>query len=191
MSVKDAATFVSQTLGVSRKIVYQIALPSTARDRPMPFDFVPSRLPAPASRAGCELSAGHAAEASVARHYEDRGIAICARNWRGITGEIDLIGRDGDVVIFIEVKQSKTHDLAAAMSRRAQIGRIFATVDEFVAGEPKGLLTDVERIDLALVDGMGRIDVVIENAFAWTELHLPAASVITLPKSERRSEPWP
>jgi 16S rRNA (cytidine1402-2'-O)-methyltransferase len=26
MSVKDAATFVSQTLGVSRKIVYQIAI---------------------------------------------------------------------------------------------------------------------------------------------------------------------
>jgi 16S rRNA (cytidine1402-2'-O)-methyltransferase len=26
MSVKDAATFVSQTLGVSRRIVYQIAL---------------------------------------------------------------------------------------------------------------------------------------------------------------------
>ena len=108
--------------------------------------------------------AGHAAEASVARHYEDRGIAICARNWRGISGEIDLIGRDGDVVVFIEVKQSKTHDLAASHVSQGQIGRIFATVDEFVAGEPKGLLTDV-RIDLALVDGLGRIEVV-ENAFA-------------------------
>ena len=108
--------------------------------------------------------AGHAAEASVARLYEDRGIAICARNWRGITGEIDLIGRKGDDVIFIEVKQSRTHDMAASHLSRAQIGRIFASVDEFLAGEPKGLLTDV-RIDLALVDGQGRI-VVMENAFA-------------------------
>ncbi|MCC6519046.1 MAG: YraN family protein [Tabrizicola sp.] len=131
----------------------------------MPFDFVSS--PARQSRKARGLTnylAGHAAEASVARHYEDRGIAICARNWRGITGEIDLIGRDGDVVVFIEVKQSKTHDLAASHVSQGQIGRIFATVDEFVAGEPKGLLTDV-RIDLALVDGLGRIEVV-ENAFA-------------------------
>jgi putative endonuclease len=108
--------------------------------------------------------AGHAAEASVARLYEDRGVAICARNWRGITGEIDLIGREGDVLVFVEVKQSRTHDMAATHISQAQIARIFATVDEFVAGEPKGLLTDV-RIDLALVDGQGRIDIV-ENAFA-------------------------
>lgn len=131
----------------------------------MPFDFVstPARKDRK-SRGLTNYLAGHAAEASVARHYEDRGIAICARNWRGITGEIDLIGREGDVVVFVEVKQSRTHDLAATHISQAQIGRIFATVDEFVAGEPKGLLTDV-RIDLALVDSLGRIEVV-ENAFA-------------------------
>lgn len=131
----------------------------------MPFDFVSS--PVRQSRKARGLTnylAGHAAEASVARHYEDRGIAICARNWRGITGEIDLIGRRGDEVIFVEVKQSQTHDMAASHISQAQIGRIFATVDEFLAGEPKGLLTDL-RIDLALVDGQGRIEVV-ENAFA-------------------------
>jgi putative endonuclease len=131
----------------------------------MPFDFVAS--PARQARKARGLTnylAGHAAEASVARHYEDRGVTICARNWRGITGEIDLIGRDGDVVVFVEVKQSRSHDLAASHISTAQIGRIFKTVDEFLAGEPKGLLTDV-RIDLALVDGQGRIDVV-ENAFA-------------------------
>ncbi len=131
----------------------------------MPFDFIAS--PARQSRKARGLTnylAGHAAEASVARLYEDRGVDICARNWRGMTGEIDLIGRDGDVVVFVEVKQSRTHDLAATHISQAQIGRIFATVDEFLAGEPKGLLTDV-RIDLALVDGQGRIEV-LENAFA-------------------------
>lgn len=131
----------------------------------MPFDFVSSLArQARKARGLANHLAGHAAEDQVARHYEDRGIAICARNWRGITGEIDLIGRDGDVVVFVEVKHSRTHDLAASHVSRAQIGRIFATVDEFVAGEPRGLLTDV-RIDLALVDGQGRIEVV-ENAFA-------------------------
>jgi putative endonuclease len=131
----------------------------------MPYDFVAS--PARQSRKARGLTnylAGHAAEASVARHYQDQGIEFCARNWRGSAGEIDFIGRRGDEVIFVEVKQSRTHDLAATHVSQAQIGRIFRTVDEFLAGEPKGLFTDV-RIDLALVDGQGRIEV-LENAFA-------------------------
>jgi putative endonuclease len=130
----------------------------------MPFDFVSAPARTRKAKGLTNYLAGHAAEASVARHYEDRGIAICAQNWRGTSGEIDLIGRDGDVVVFVEVKQSRTHDLAATHISDAQIRRIFATVDEFVAKEPRGLLTDV-RIDLALVDGHGRIEV-IENAFA-------------------------
>jgi len=108
--------------------------------------------------------AGHAAEGSVARHYEDRGIPIAARNWRGSGGEIDLIGRDGDQIIVVEVKYSRTHDLAASHVSPSQVARIFQTVEEFLGTEPRGLLTDV-RIDLALVDGRGRIEV-IENAFA-------------------------
>jgi putative endonuclease len=131
----------------------------------MPFDLATDAVRHSWSERGRKnFHAGHAAEASVARLYEDRGIAICARNWRGITGEIDLVGRQGDNVIFVEVKQSRSHDMAASHLSSAQIGRIFATVDEFLAGEPKGLLTDV-RIDLALVDGQGRIEV-MENAFA-------------------------
>jgi putative endonuclease len=131
----------------------------------MPFDFAasPSRYNR-SSRGRANYHAGHAAEASVARVYEARGIPICARNWRGRGGEIDLIGRSGEELIFVEVKYSRTHDLAASHVSPAQVARIFATVDEFLAGEPKGLLTDV-RIDLALVDGLGRVEV-IENAFA-------------------------
>ena len=131
----------------------------------MPFDFATSSTGRSRSDRGrANYHAGHAAEASVARIYESRGIPICARNWRGRGGEIDLIGRLGDEVIFVEVKFSRTHDLAATHVSAAQVARIFATVDEFLAGEPNGLLTDV-RIDLALVDGLGRVEV-IENAFA-------------------------
>lgn len=131
----------------------------------MPFDLVPEAIRhARSARGRMNTLAGHAAEGSVARHYEARGITICARNWRGTVGEVDLVGRLGDEVIFVEVKHSRTHDLAASHVSPAQIARIFTTVEEFVAGEPKGGLTDV-RIDLALVDGQGRIEV-IENAFA-------------------------
>ncbi len=55
-------------------------------------------------------------------------------------------------------------DLLGITPNETQQSRKFASVEEFVAGEPRGLLTDV-RIDLALVDGQGRIEVV-ENAFA-------------------------
>lgn len=131
----------------------------------MPFDFVSDAVTVNRTKRGqTNYHAGLAAEDCVARVYESGGIPICARRWRGLTGEIDLIGRSGDTVIFVEVKQSRTHDLAASHLSQAQIGRIFTTVDEFLAGEPKGLLTDV-RIDLALVDGQGRVEVV-ENAFA-------------------------
>ena len=88
----------------------------------MPFDFAPSPVQRRKSARGlANYCAGHAAEASVARLYEDRGIAICARNWRGITGEIDLIGRQGDEVIFVEVKQSRTHDMAASQDRKSVV----------------------------------------------------------------------
>ncbi len=131
----------------------------------MPFDFVASPVrQRRAARGLANYHAGHAAEGSVARHYEGLGIPITVRNWRGSGGEIDLIGRLGDQVIVVEVKQSRSHDLAASHVTQAQVARIFATVEEFLGGEPKGLLTDV-RIDLALVDGQGRIEV-LENAFA-------------------------
>lgn len=131
----------------------------------MPFDVVASPVVrSRAARGRGNNLAGHAAEASVARLYEARGVTICARNWRGARAEIDLVGRQGDTVVFIEVKQSRTHDLAASHVSQAQIARIFGAVEEFVAGEPNGLLTDV-RIDLVLVDGQGRIEV-LENAFA-------------------------
>ena len=131
----------------------------------MPFDFVSEGVRrGRADRGRANFHAGQAAEQAVALLYESRGVKICARRWRGHSGEIDLVGRLGDEVIVIEVKQSRTHDLAASHILPAQIGRIFATAEEFLAGEPKGLFTDL-RIDLALVDGQGRIEV-LENAFA-------------------------
>lgn len=108
--------------------------------------------------------AGLAAEDQVAQLYARSGRAVCARRWRGSAGEIDLIARDGDNVIFIEVKQSKTHAMAAEHLTPRQMARIYNTASEFLAGEPNGQLTDV-RIDLAMVDAMGRIEV-LENAYA-------------------------
>lgn len=107
--------------------------------------------------------AGLAAEDIVAADYARRCHRFAARRWRGQAGEIDLIMRDGDTVVFIEVKKSRTRDRAAARLGRRQMDRICSAAGEFLAGEPRGQLTDV-RFDLAMVDGQGMMSV-IENAF--------------------------
>lgn len=107
--------------------------------------------------------AGLAAEDIVAQHYSRAGQPMLAKRWRGSTGEIDLIAQDGDGVIFIEVKKSRSHAQAATRLTRRQMDRIYGAASEFLATQPRGQLTDV-RFDLALVDEMGRVNV-IENAF--------------------------
>jgi putative endonuclease len=108
--------------------------------------------------------AGRAAEAAVARHYADQGREIAASRWRSEAGEIDLIARDGAEVIFVEVKQSRSHAEAAEHLSARQMARIYASASAFLAGEPRGQDTPA-RFDVALVDGQGRIEIV-ENAFA-------------------------
>lgn len=115
------------------------------------------------ARGAMAFQAGWAAEDQVARHYDDLGEAICARRWRGTAGEIDLIARAGATVIFIEVKQSRTHEAAVAQLGQRQMQRIWDAASEFLAGEPNGQLTEV-RLDVALVDGAGRVKVIRD---AW------------------------
>ena len=105
---------------------------------------------------------GLAAEAQVAAEYLRRGIEVVARRWRGSAGELDLVARRGDEVIFVEVKKSRSFAQAAARVSQRQILRLQQTACEFLDGQPGGLLTPM-RFDVALVDGQGRIEV-LENA---------------------------
>ena len=114
-------------------------------------------------RSRINYHAGLAAEDIVARSYAARGCAEAARRWRGQGGEIDLIVRDGDAVVFVEVKKSRTHAQAVQRVTRRQMDRICMAASEFVGGEPRGSLTPM-RFDVATVDGAGRVTVV-PNAF--------------------------
>ena len=106
---------------------------------------------------------GRFAEESTARLLESRGLRVLHRRWRGKSGEIDLICRDGDCYVFVEVKQSRTHEEAAARLLRAQQVRIGNAASEFCASQPEGLNSEM-RFDVALVDALGQIDI-LENAF--------------------------
>ena len=106
--------------------------------------------------------AGAAAEEQVARHYEAAGFEIVARRWRGrYGGEVDLIARRGPLLVFVEVKFSRTHEAAAAHLLPRQIARIVRSAEEFLAlGTTHA---EENRFDLALVDAQGRVSI-IENA---------------------------
>ncbi|MCT8161224.1 YraN family protein [Pseudoruegeria sp. SHC-113] len=109
--------------------------------------------------------AGLAAEGAVERYYSARGAQMRHQRWRGRGGEVDLIASQNGELVFIEVKKSTTHAQAAQRLGRRQLQRIMAAAEEFLAGEPAGLLTPM-RIDLALVNAAGEIEV-IENAGMW------------------------
>jgi len=107
--------------------------------------------------------AGLSAENRIAQDYESRGFVVARRRWRGSGGEIDLITRDDNGLVFVEVKKSRSIAGAAERLSRRQMARIYASAEQYLAGEPDGQLTNV-RFDVALVDNAGGFEI-IENAF--------------------------
>ncbi len=57
-------------------------------------------------------AAGRRAEDLIHRYVQQRGMTVVARNYRPPSGggEIDLIARDGDRLVFIEVKARSTDE---------------------------------------------------------------------------------
>lgn len=51
--------------------------------------------------------AGNRGEDLAAKYLEGKGYTIVARNWRQRSGELDIIARRDDVLVFCEVKSSR------------------------------------------------------------------------------------
>lgn len=56
------------------------------------------------TRAGRNQQLGTRGEAIAAGYLEGLGFRILERNWRNRRGELDLIARDGDTLVAVEVK---------------------------------------------------------------------------------------
>jgi putative endonuclease len=76
---------------------------------------VPTGVRTPKQRAGAE------AEEAAAHHLAENGCALIARNARFPDGEVDLIARERDVLVFVEVR----------MRRSVAFGGAAASVDRF------------------------------------------------------------
>ena len=130
----------------------------------MSFDFTPTeklRSFDKSAQGALNYQSGLAAEDSVERHYEALGAQILVRRWRGKAGEVDLVLRLGDEILFVEVKKAATCAAAAERLSFAQLARIMSAAEEYIGELPDGLLTPV-RFDAALVDSSGAVEV-IEN----------------------------
>lgn len=67
---------------------------------------------------------GRYGEDLAARRLTEAGMAVLERNWRsGRTGEIDIVARDGDVLVVCEVKTRRggsfEHPMAAVTPEKA------------------------------------------------------------------------
>lgn len=112
-------------------------------------------------RGRMNFEGGLAAEDAVARSYEARGATLLARRWRGRGGEVDLVLLLDGTLVVVEVKKATTCAVAAERLSLSQIGRVASAAEEYLATSGLGCLTPV-RIDGALVDGTGRVEI-IEN----------------------------
>ena len=115
---------------------------------------------------------GDLGEDAAARYLESRGFRVLERNWRFRQWELDLVCRDGDTVVFVEVKTRRAGSMATpadALDRKKR-QRLVKAASQYLTRHD---LWDAPcRFDLAGVVDTGRsMDVEhIENAFDLSEI---------------------
>ncbi|MFQ5508007.1 MAG: YraN family protein [Leptospirillia bacterium] len=57
---------------------------------------------------------GRDAESIACDHLEQKGFEVVAKNWRSNRGELDIICRDGDALVFVEVKARSNNRFGGA-----------------------------------------------------------------------------
>jgi putative endonuclease len=111
---------------------------------------------------------GVSGEDLAVRELEARGYAILARRYRTRHGEIDIVARDGETVVFVEVKARVTAEFGTAAEAVTpwKQRRLAAMAGDYIA---RSRLTDQPcRFDVVAIDDAGASSpriVVYRNAF--------------------------
>ena len=113
------------------------------------------------------VARGRAAERRAAEAYRARGAEILCMNYRAPGGELDIVAREGDCVVFVEVKARATAaygapDEAVTPLKQRRISRAALSY-----AHAHGLMDAPMRFDVCAIDAAGvRI---YENAFDYVE----------------------
>lgn len=108
---------------------------------------------------------GVAAETLAASFLLAQGLVIAHRNYHCRFGEIDLIARDGNTLVFVEVRQRRSEHFggAAESITAAKRARLLAAARHFLARQRN---VPPCRFDAVLIRGQEQRIEWIRNAFS-------------------------
>ncbi len=105
---------------------------------------------------------GSAGEDAAVAWYEANGYEVVARNWRCSAGELDLVLRDGSVLVFCEVKTRASAAFGAPLEAvtASKVARLRRLAARWM--QEHGVYAEEVRLDLVGVrldlSGPGRFD---------------------------------
>jgi putative endonuclease len=99
---------------------------------------------------------GDAAEERASRHLEGSGFTIVERNFRMRGGEIDIVARKADVLVFVEVRSREvpgfgTPEESVTPAKRR---RIVAAARRYLSNVPPSSWREA-RFDVIAIEGSG------------------------------------
>ena len=99
---------------------------------------------------------GDAAEERACRHLAGSGFTIVERNFRTQGGEIDIVARKGDVLVFVEVRSREDADFGAPEESvtPAKRRRIVGAARHYLSNVPTSSWREA-RFDVIAVEGSG------------------------------------
>jgi putative endonuclease len=117
------------------------------------------------------VSRGQKGERLAEEYLLTLGYIILAKNWRGVKGkrapEIDIIAREKDTIVFIEVKTASTEAFGspAFWITEPKRKRLIAGALAYMAQNPS--TSDSYRFDAILIDNRGQKPLIkhVVNAF--------------------------
>jgi putative endonuclease len=109
------------------------------------------------------MKPGAQAEQLAAQFLQRHGLKLVESNFRCRFGEIDLILRDGESLVFAEVRQRSSKDFGGAATSidKHKQQRLILAAQQYLASLPR---LPPCRFDAVLLDGSGNIEW-LKNAF--------------------------
>jgi putative endonuclease len=110
---------------------------------------------------------GDAAEERACVYLERSGFTIAERNYRTKSGEIDIVAREGDVLVFVEVRSLEVPDFGTPEDSvtPAKRRRIVGAARQYLSKVPPSSWREA-RFDVVAIEGSGEAAVL---------RHFPAA----------------
>jgi putative endonuclease len=97
-------------------------------------------------------SRGEAGEDAAVAHLSSHGYAILDRNFKTRMGEIDIVAREQDTTVFVEVKrrEASAHGTAAELVSASKMRRVVSAARIYAARH--GLTEGLIRFDVIAID---------------------------------------